>query len=92
MPRVSSDAAAHIGRQIAEHRARRGLTQDQVAVASEIDSSNVRAYETGRAMPSIKSLVRIAAVLDVAPGDLLDGLTPELFVTPTVDGRRRSAR
>lgn len=47
---------------------RRGLTQDQVTVASDIDSSNVRAYETGRAMPSIQSLVRIAEALDVTPG------------------------
>lgn len=89
MPRVPSDPAVHIGRRIAEHRARSGLTQDQVAVASDIDSSNVRAYETGRAMPSIQSLVRIAAALGIAPGELLDGLTPEFFAVPTTDARRR---
>ncbi len=91
MPRVASDAAAHIGSRIAEQRATRGLTQDEVAVRSSIDSSNIRAYESGRAMPSIHSLVRIAAALEVAPGDLINGLTPDLFVAPAADARRRPA-
>jgi len=30
-------------------------------------------------MPNVQSLVRIASVLEVALGELLDGLTPELF-------------
>jgi Predicted transcriptional regulators len=91
VPRVASDAAAYIGRLITEQRQRRGMTQDEVAVRSAIDSSNVRAYEGGRAMPSIQSLVRIATALDVEPGDLLRGLTPEHFVTHAGEGRRRKA-
>ncbi|HEY5222975.1 MAG TPA: helix-turn-helix transcriptional regulator [Microbacteriaceae bacterium] len=91
MPRVASDAAAHIGRRIADRRQSLGMTQDQVAVISEIDSSNVRAYESGRAMPSIQSLVRIAIALGVEPGELLRGLTLELFSAPAEDGRRRRA-
>jgi len=90
MPRVASEAAAHIGARIAERRLASGLTQDEIAVRTSIDSSNVRAYETGRAMPSIQSLVRMAAALGVAPGELLDGLTPELFASPERDGRRRA--
>lgn len=91
MPRVASDAAAHIGKQIAEHRMRASMTQDQVAASSGIDSSNVRAYESGRGMPSIQSLVRIAAALDTDPGEFLSGLKPEQFATPAEDGRRRRA-
>ncbi|MFT4188751.1 MAG: helix-turn-helix transcriptional regulator [Aeromicrobium sp.] len=89
MPRVASNAAAHIGARIAEHRVRQGLTQDEVAVRTSIDSSNIRAYEHGRAMPSVFTLVRIAQALDVPAGDLLDGLTPEQFTTPAADRRRR---
>ncbi|TAM66887.1 MAG: XRE family transcriptional regulator [Microbacteriaceae bacterium] len=91
MPRVASDAAAHIGRRIADRRQSLGMTQDEVAVISGIDSSNVRAYESGRAMPSIQSLVRIAIALDVEPGELLRGLTLELFSAPTQGGRRGQA-
>jgi len=79
MPRVASDAAKHVGQRIAATRQLAGLTQDQLAVASNVDSSNVRAYESGRAMPSIRLLVRISAALGVAAGDLLEGLTPEVF-------------
>lgn len=74
-----------------ELRQRRGMTQDEVAVQSAIDSSNVRAYESGRAMPSIQSLVRIATALHVDPGDLLRGLTPELFAANGGEDRRRKA-
>jgi transcriptional regulator with XRE-family HTH domain len=79
VPRVASPAAAHIGGQIAHYRQQLGITQDEVAVRSGIDSSNVRAYERGRGMPNISSLVRLAFALGVEPGDLLTGLTPESF-------------
>jgi transcriptional regulator with XRE-family HTH domain len=91
MPRVASDAAAHIGRHITQRRLSIGMTQDQVAATSGIDSSNVRAYESGRGMPSIQSLVRIADALGADPGEFLSGLKPEQFATPADDGRRRRA-
>ncbi len=90
MPRVPSDAAAHIGRRVSAYRMQAGLTQDQLAANTGIDSSNIRAYESGRAMPSIHSLVRIADGLGIPPGDLLDGLTLELFGAPGPDRRRRA--
>jgi len=79
MPRVASAAATHIGARLAERRRELGLTQDEVGVRSQIDSANVRAYENGRAMPSVHSLVRLAWALDLEPGRLLEGLTPEHF-------------
>jgi transcriptional regulator with XRE-family HTH domain len=77
---VSSAAAAHIGSRISAQRLALGLTQDEVAVRTMIDSSNVRAYEHGRAMPSIFTLVRIAKALETSPGMFLEGLEPENFV------------
>lgn len=81
MPRVASDAADHIGRQIASYRHRAAMTQDQLAAASGIDSSNIRAYENGRATPNLFTLARISDALGVEPGALLRGLTPEMFPT-----------
>jgi transcriptional regulator with XRE-family HTH domain len=81
MPRVPSAAAALVGTRIAHFRARRGMTQDQLAVNADIDSSNIRSYESGRAMMNVRSLVRIATALDVPPGELIDELTPERFDT-----------
>jgi transcriptional regulator with XRE-family HTH domain len=90
MPRVPSPAAAHIGGLIAEQRTRLGLTQDQLAARSDIDSSNIRAYENGRAMPNLHSLMRIAGALDVEVAALLAGLELGMFPVAESDGRRRS--
>lgn len=87
MPRVPSAAAVHVGRQIAQTRQKYSMTHDQLAARSGIDSSNIRSYESGRAMPNIHTLVRIADALDIDPGTLLDGLTLDLF-----DGIARSRR
>jgi transcriptional regulator with XRE-family HTH domain len=79
MPRTASDAAAYVGQRIAERRRALGMTQDELAAASGIDSSNIRAYENGRSMPGVHSLVRVAVALDVNPGELLEGLTLDKF-------------
>ncbi|GAA4195336.1 hypothetical protein GCM10022219_20160 [Microbacterium oryzae] len=90
MPRVPSAAVAYVGERIADYRRRQTMTQDQLAERSEIDSSNIRSYESGRSMMNIHSLVRISAALGVEPGDLLDGLTPEMFAVSSTDGRRKA--
>ncbi|HLT68340.1 MAG TPA: helix-turn-helix transcriptional regulator [Microbacterium sp.] len=90
MPRVASPAAAHIGAHIIRYRASTGRTQDDLASHTGIDSSNIRAYENGRAMPSVYTLVRIADALGVLPGDLLEGLELDMFAAPPTDKRRRA--
>lgn len=90
MPRVASPAAAHIGAHIIRFRTSSGLTQDELAADTGIDSSNIRAYENGRAMPSVHTLMRIADALGVPPADLLEGLRLEMFTTSPVDKRRRA--
>lgn len=90
MPRVSSPAAARIGELIADLRRRRGITQDELAVLTQIDSSNIRAYEKGRSMMGVPTLVRIADALRIEPGMLLDGVSVDMLSTPEVDRRRRA--
>lgn len=90
VPRVPSPAAARIGELIADERRRRGITQDELAVLTQIDSSNIRGYEKGRALMGIPTLVRIADALKVEPGMLLDGVTVDMFALPAEDGRRRA--
>ncbi|MFD5225705.1 helix-turn-helix domain-containing protein [Microbacterium sp. NPDC058342] len=68
-----------IGGNIANARKALSMTVDQLAVASRIDSSNIRSYEAGRAMMNVRSLVRIAEALKVDPGVLLDGVASEMF-------------
>ena len=66
------------------------MTQDQLAVGADIDSSNIRAYEAGRALPNLQTLVRIAHALRTPPGYFLEELTVEMFPVPASDGRRRA--
>lgn len=79
MARVPSPAAAHIGERIRVARESVRMTHDQLAAATGIDSANIRSYESGRAMPSIHTLLRIALALGASPSDLLDDLTLDLF-------------
>lgn len=60
-------------------RKSRSMTVDQLAVASRIDSSNIRGYEAGRGLMNVQSLVRIAEALGVDAGELLSGVTSEMF-------------
>ncbi|WP_298862740.1 helix-turn-helix transcriptional regulator [uncultured Microbacterium sp.] len=71
-------------------RKHRGITQDELAARTQIDSSNIRGYEKGRAMMSVQTLVRVADALNVHPGELLNEVTVEMFITSATDGRRRS--
>ncbi|WEG08616.1 helix-turn-helix transcriptional regulator [Microbacterium horticulturae] len=57
------------------------MSVDQLAATSRIDSSNIRSYESGRALMSLPSLVRIAEALGVEAGELLDGVSAEMFLT-----------
>ncbi len=66
------------------------MTQDELAVAAGIDSSNVRAYESGRAMPSIHTLLRIAQALRTPVSQFLDELALDMFPTNQADARRRA--
>ena len=66
------------------------MTQDQLAAESGIDSSNIRAYENGRAMPNLYTLARLSSSLGVEPGALLAGLTPEMFPSSDREGRQRA--
>lgn len=90
MPRVPSPAARHVGEHIATARKERGLTQDDLASLTGIDSSNIRGYESGRAMVSVQTLVRIADALRLEPGALLRGIELGMFTVPEHDGRRRA--
>ncbi|GAA5153531.1 hypothetical protein GCM10025768_23320 [Microbacterium pseudoresistens] len=89
MPRVPSPAAAHIGGRIRQAREAATLTQDGLAHVSGIDSSNIRAYESGRALPNLFTLVRIADAVGTDPGTLLAGLELEMFPVAASDARRR---
>jgi transcriptional regulator with XRE-family HTH domain len=69
-----STALDTFGANLRAARARRGLTQEQLAHASGVTSGEISRMERGVREPRITTLVRLADALDVPPADLLAGL------------------
>jgi transcriptional regulator with XRE-family HTH domain len=65
------DWRAIVGTNVRKRRQARGLTQEQLAFAAEIDLTYVGGIERGIRNPSVVVLARIAEALGVEPADLL---------------------
>ncbi|MFC6355080.1 helix-turn-helix domain-containing protein [Luethyella okanaganae] len=74
MVSAHSDAARLLGARVRESRLRLGLSQEDVADLAEIHVTNLGKIERGQANPSLTTIVRVAGVLDVDPGDLVRGI------------------
>lgn len=58
-----------IGRRVAELRAARGLTQEQLAEQAGLDPTYLQRIEGGRLNLTVRTLVAVATALECAPGD-----------------------
>lgn len=65
------DWRAIVGTNVRKRRQERGITQEQLAFAAEIDLTYVGGIERGKRNPSIVVLARIAAALEAEPSELL---------------------
>jgi len=63
--------AAHIGWRVRELRQQKGLTTYELAKRSGILRPNISRIESGRHVPSVDTLDRLARALGVSPADLL---------------------
>jgi transcriptional regulator with XRE-family HTH domain len=67
--------ARAFGARVREERERKGMTQEQLGIASGIASSTVSHIENGRrGNVSLSRIMRIADALGCEPGDLVNGL------------------
>jgi transcriptional regulator with XRE-family HTH domain len=66
--------AEQIGRNIVQARRRAGLTQGQLGERASIRQNDISRLERGHYSPHLKTLVRLAAALEVSAADLLDGI------------------
>jgi transcriptional regulator with XRE-family HTH domain len=53
------------------------MSQENLAEAAGLHPTFISNLERGYRVPTVPTLLRIAAGLDVAPGELLDNLQPE---------------
>ncbi len=61
-----------VGANVRRLRVKRELTQEQLAHDAEIDVTYLRGIEAGRRNPSVAVLSRLAKVLGIVPGGLLE--------------------
>jgi transcriptional regulator with XRE-family HTH domain len=64
---------SQIGDRTRTIRERNGYSQEYVARAADVSTSTIQRLETGRNVPSLDTLIRVAAALDVSLGDLVNG-------------------
>ena len=65
-----TDIKQRFGKHVAEYRKRRGLTQDALAVASDLSVDMVKRLEAGRIGASFDAVGRLADALNIDVGKL----------------------
>lgn len=71
--RGNPEKAAEIGEHIYRLRYARDLTQQELADAAGLNAMHISHLETGRKMPSVDTLLKIAAALGVTLDYLVGG-------------------
>jgi transcriptional regulator with XRE-family HTH domain len=61
-----------LGSNLRAARKKLGLTQEQVAERSGVHSTEVSRIEAGKRDPQVSTLRKLAAALEVPPGELLN--------------------
>jgi transcriptional regulator with XRE-family HTH domain len=65
------DVVQLLGTNVRHHRKLKGMTQDQLAAAAEMERSYVSDLERGTRNPSVLALGRLATALGIQPHELL---------------------
>lgn len=100
MAEPHSEAARVLGERVRNHRQELGLSQEDVADLAEVHVTNLGKIERGQSNPSLTTIVRIAGVMGVDPGDLVNGLslkqlpvrTHQLTAAELIRERRKRSR
>jgi transcriptional regulator with XRE-family HTH domain len=71
---ASSSRARTFGQTLREIRRACRVSQDDLARHSGVDRSAISNYERGRREPNLRTIVKLARALDVAPASLLRDL------------------
>jgi transcriptional regulator with XRE-family HTH domain len=67
--------ARHFGRALWRTRRRAGFSQEELAVLASLHRTEIGLLEHGQRLPRLDTIVKLAIVLAVPPGELLDGMS-----------------
>lgn len=66
------DVRIRVGRNLRRYRLAKGVSQEELADLCELDRTYVSGIERGLRNPTVVVLERLAGVLGIAPGSLLE--------------------
>ncbi len=70
-PATPVSVQREIGRRVRSARERAGLTQEDAAAAARIDYKRWQRLEQGTVNPTIRTLIRVAAALEITVWELM---------------------
>lgn len=85
MPEPKSEASRLLGLRLRERRLALGFNQESVALLAGLNVSNYARIDRGHGNPTMYTLIRLAAVLQLEVSELVTGLAVEQL-PPTHDG------
>jgi transcriptional regulator with XRE-family HTH domain len=71
---AKNDFARRFGENVARHRKRIGMTQEELALRASLHRTAVGQLECGGRVARLDTLIKLGGALGVPPEDLLDGL------------------
>ena len=71
---MSVDIAARFGDNLLRARRAADVSQDELSARASVHRTEISQLERGLRIPRIDTLIKLAASLEVAPGELLTGL------------------
>jgi len=68
---VKKDVCKYFGQQVREHRARLGISQEELANRAGLHRTYVGGIERGERNPTLVNIAKLARVLGTTPAELL---------------------
>jgi transcriptional regulator with XRE-family HTH domain len=73
----TSNSQGRFGANLRLARQRAGISQERLALDAKVDRAAISVYENGVRQPNLRTVLKLALKLDVAPGALLRGMQVE---------------
>ncbi len=71
------NVAARFGANLARHRKLADISQEETAVRASLHRTAVGMVERGERLPRVDTIAKLAAVIEVDPGELFEGIVWE---------------
>lgn len=71
---VDRGAAARLGRNVFMARRQAGFSQEALGALTSVHRTEIGFVESGRRLPRVDTLIKLASALGIDPGELLDGV------------------